>query len=70
VRAIASAALCGTSSLRGDMTIIKLPVELGADSTIADTEFNATPSGWANHAGHADAAKHLEQRAVSRPVLG
>jgi hypothetical protein len=54
------------AALRGDMTIIRLLVELGADPTIADTEFNATPAGWANHAGHTNAANYLEQLAISR----
>ena len=58
------------AALRGHMTIIKLLVELGADPTIADTEFDSTPSGWADHAGHADAAEYLEQLAVSRPAIG
>ena len=58
------------AALRGDMTTIKLLVELGADPTITDTEFDSTPSGWATHVGHTDAATYLEQLAVWRPAIG
>lgn len=49
------------AALRGNMPLIALLVELGADRTIVDTEFNSTPSGWADHGGNPDAARYLEQ---------
>jgi hypothetical protein len=38
---------------------VELLVELGADPTIADTEFDSTPAGWAEHGGHSEVAAYL-----------
>ena len=41
-------------------------IELGADPTARDTEFDGTPADWAEHAHHHELAAHLsalEQRA-------
>jgi hypothetical protein len=32
--------------------MIRLLIELGADPSIQDVRFNATPAGWAEHFGH------------------
>ncbi len=58
------------AALRGNMPLITLLVELGANPTIVDTEFNSTPSGWADHGGHPDAARYLEQLAASTAPRG
>lgn len=50
------------AALRGDLSTVTLLVNLGADPTIIDTEFEATPSGWANHGGHADVVAYLDDR--------
>jgi hypothetical protein len=34
----------------------------GADATIRDTQYNSTPAGWAQHAGHAALAEFLRSR--------
>lgn len=47
------------AALRGDMALVRLLVDLGADPAIIDTSFNATPSGWAEHGGHPDVAAYL-----------
>lgn len=39
------------AALRGDLSIVVLLVELGADPTIVDTSFDSTPRGWAHHNG-------------------
>ncbi len=33
----------------GNLELVKLLVELGADPTIQDRSYNATPLGWAEH---------------------
>jgi ankyrin repeat protein len=48
---------------RNDLAMIRLLLELGADPTIADTEHNATPLGWAEHLGRHEIAELLRTRA-------
>ena len=36
----------------GNREMVDLLLELGADPTVKDHNFNATPSGWARHAHH------------------
>jgi hypothetical protein len=47
---------------RGDRAMVDLLLALGADPTVPDTEFGATPAGWADHNGHPDLAAHLRAR--------
>jgi ankyrin repeat protein len=43
----------------GDRPMVDLLLALGADPSIRDDEFDATPSGWAQHAHHDDLAAYL-----------
>ena len=38
----------------GDRELVDLLLGAGADPTIRDTRFDATPLGWAQHGGHAE----------------
>jgi len=41
-----------TAVERGDAEMVQLLLELGADPSITDARFNATPRGWAEHFGN------------------
>lgn len=43
----------------GDRAMVDLLIKLGADPTIKDDEFDATPAGWAKHAHHDELAAYL-----------
>jgi len=43
----------------GRLGAIRALLELGADPTLTDGLYDATPAGWADHAGHAGAAEVL-----------
>jgi ankyrin repeat protein len=45
----------------GDLQMVKVLVELGADPTIVDREFQSTPAGWAEHAGQDEVAEYLNR---------
>ena len=45
---------------RGDMTLARALVELGADPTIEDDTHHSTPRGWALHSHHQEVADYLE----------
>jgi ankyrin repeat protein len=47
------------AALRGDTALTHQLLAAGADPTLHDHEFNATPAGWAEHAGHPDLAAFL-----------
>ncbi|CRK62106.1 Ankyrin 1 [Alloactinosynnema sp. L-07] len=49
------------AAFAGDLPLVRLLLDLGADPTRQDTEFGSTPQGWAEHAGHHDVAEHLRQ---------
>ena len=51
--ALHNAAMCG------HLDMAKLLIELGADPTIRDTEFNAHPSGWAEYSEKTEVAEYL-----------
>ena len=48
---------------RGDQPLAMLLIELGADPSIVDTEFNSTPAGWARHNNQPHIADYLERLA-------
>ncbi len=48
------------AALRGDTAMARWLVEHGADPAARDRDFEATPAGWATHAGHLDLAAWLE----------
>ena len=52
------------AAYRGDLEMVKLLCELGADPTARDTEFGATPLGWARHNQKDEVAAYLTERAA------
>lgn len=48
------------AALRGDVAMCDWLLTRGADRTIRDRRFGATPAGWAAHAGHRELAAALE----------
>jgi ankyrin repeat protein len=55
---------CRTTALHhaamgGHLDMAKLLLELGADASIRDTEFNANPSGWAEYGEKTEVAEYL-----------
>jgi ankyrin repeat protein len=48
-----------TAVERDDQAMIDLLLQLGADPSIHDARFHATPAGWAAHFGHDDVAARL-----------
>ena len=49
------------AAMSGNVEMAKLLIELGADPSIRDTEFNATPLGWAEYGEKKEAAEFLKQ---------
>jgi ankyrin repeat protein len=47
------------AAYNGDRAMVELLLGMGADPTIRDAEFDATPAGWAGHANHTELAVHL-----------
>lgn len=47
------------AAARGDLATVRLLLELGADPTVRDARFDATPAQWAAHAGHGEVAALL-----------
>lgn len=47
------------AALRGDAAMCEWLLANGADPTIRDRRFDATPAGWATHAGHSALARRL-----------
>ena len=47
------------AAMRGNMPIIKLLFEHGADPNVRDTGYDATPAGWAEHHGQTEAQQYL-----------
>lgn len=44
---------------RNDRATVDALLDLGADPTIVDTEFDSPPAGWADHNGHRELAAYL-----------
>jgi ankyrin repeat protein len=53
------------AAMRGNVRVIRLLVDHGADPNIHDTGYDATPAGWAEHHGQHEAQQLLE--ALERP---
>ncbi len=45
-----------TAAERGDIEMVKLLLDLGADASIEDARFRSTPVGWAEHFGYPEIA--------------
>jgi hypothetical protein len=52
----------------GDLDMVRLLLELGADPTLLDQSFNATPLGWARHNQQHEVAAYLEALAQPEAV--
>ncbi|MFD1237994.1 hypothetical protein ACFQ34_32315, partial [Pseudonocardia benzenivorans] len=50
------------AALRADHDMVALLLARGADPTVRDARFDATPAGWAAHAGHSALAAELTAR--------
>ena len=48
------------AAMRGNLSVIRLLVDHGADPKIRDTGYDATPAGWAEHHGQREAQQVLE----------
>jgi ankyrin repeat protein len=46
----------------GDLEMVRLLLELGADPTVTDARFDAVPRQWAEHMGHAAVVELLSDR--------
>lgn len=47
------------AAMGGHLEMVKLLIDLGSNPLIHDTEFNATPRGWAEYGGHTEVAAYL-----------
>jgi hypothetical protein len=47
------------AAMRGNVAIIRLLLEHGADPNLRDRGYKATPRGWAEHHGMAEAQEYL-----------
>ncbi|MDX6593345.1 MAG: hypothetical protein QOJ13_2541 [Gaiellales bacterium] len=50
------------AAFNGDRAMVDMLCELGADPTLTDREFDARPSGWAEHNEHPDLAAYLRDQ--------
>lgn len=50
------------AALNGHRPVVELLVKRRANLTVRDTQYDATPSGWAQHAGHQELAQWMENR--------
>ncbi|HET7050318.1 MAG TPA: ankyrin repeat domain-containing protein [Solirubrobacteraceae bacterium] len=59
------------AAMRGNIRVIRLLLEHGADPNVHDTGYDATPAGWAEHHGQHEAQQlleSLEQPDLSTPL--
>ncbi len=49
------------AAMRGDLAMIRLLLDHGADPNLRDTAYGATPAGWAEHHDQPEAQELLEQ---------
>jgi Ankyrin repeats (many copies) len=54
------------AAMRGDVPVIRLLLDHGADPNMHDTGYDATPAGWAEHHGQHEAQQLLE--ALEQPA--
>lgn len=48
------------AALRGDLPMVVLLLDLGADPTIVDEEYDSTPRGWAQHSDQTAVVEYLD----------
>jgi ketosteroid isomerase-like protein len=58
------------AAMRGNLRVIELLLDHGADPTIRDTGYDATPAGWAEHYEQPEAQQLLEAREQPSPSIG
>jgi ankyrin repeat protein len=56
------------AALNGSAELAAVLRDLGADPTLKDASFNATPAGWADHAGHPELAELLSAAEAADPL--
>jgi Ankyrin repeats (3 copies) len=59
VNAVNRTAPLHEAAMRGNMRIIRLLLEHGADPNVRDVGYKATPAGWAEHHGQREAQQYL-----------
>jgi hypothetical protein len=47
------------AAFRGDLPMVKLLMELGADPSLEDPNYNSTPRGWAEHGHQTEVVQYL-----------
>ena len=57
------------AAMRGNLPVIKLLLDHGADPNIHDTGYDATPAGWAEHHGQHEAQQLLEPLERTDPAI-
>ncbi|HWF49718.1 MAG TPA: ankyrin repeat domain-containing protein, partial [Solirubrobacteraceae bacterium] len=62
VNAINRTAPLHEAAMRGNMEMIRLLLEHGADPKVHDRSYDATPAGWAAHHGQTEAERYLRAR--------
>ena len=55
------------AAMRGNLAVIRLLLEHGADPNIRDTGYDATPAGWAEHHEQPEAERLLRERERPHP---
>ncbi len=56
------------AAMRGNVDVIRLLLDHGADPSIHDTGYDATPAGWAEHHGQHEAQQLLEATENTQPA--
>ncbi len=57
------------AAAHGDLATVALLLDLGADPTVIDARFGATPQDWAEHEGHPEVAAFLDEHGrLPRPA--
>jgi ankyrin repeat protein len=56
------------AAMRGNLPVIRLLLDHGANPNIRDSVYDATPAGWAEHHGHPGAKQLLEVLGQPAPV--
>ncbi len=56
------------AAMRGNIAVIRLLLDHGADPNIHDTGYDATPAGWAEHHGQREAQQLLEALEQPEPA--
>jgi len=60
VNAVPRTAPLHEAAMRGNVAVIRLLLEHGADPGLRDTAYDATPAGWADHHGQTEARDLLQ----------